>query len=543
MAAIPMIGTLTYVSETITNPYTGHQVVIDGEYYVTNSFVTGTNDIDFAFATVEAEYWRVEDELGNVLVDNNIEQFFPGPGTDIVNFASITHVLGDLFIQGSDDDDIIWSNSGDDNLGGQTGDDFLHGGPGHDLIAGHQGHDILIGASGNDELYGGDGDDTIYGGSGMVTILDKDFIDSIAFPNLTERVNISDLEPPGDPSLGVNDGNLVFDFDSTAEITFRKGFAGYNNTLGVYRVAEDGTIEMASLLWENVKDAGVDQTHIVDLPFGADGGEIGFFIISNGDCKNNYTGMDTGVSGNIRFVYDYNGVNERDATINDNGQDITVLYDDGLAQTVLNGDTYHTTARGGSVDLNSDGANHVVSGLAEVGNDDILRIGFEDLKNLGDADYEDVLFDVNIVPVSSEFGEGGDDILSGGAGNDLLFGGSGDDILAFGEGFDEVTGGNGSDQFVIDHLDAMVDIIHDFDASEGDVINIADLLSNYDELTDAITDFVQFTQNGANTDVQISVDGAAGSFATAFTVEFGLAGSVEDLINAGSLDVSTTGLI
>ena len=553
MAGIYVPGDLTYVSETLINPYTGHELIIDGNYYVNNSIIVGDEDEgDFVFGSVFDQYWYIENNSGDVMFVN-ILQFYSAPGNDIIILSSEDTVVGDLTIQVSEGDDIVWANAGDDIIGGQSGNDFLHGGPGNDDISGDEGDDLLIGASGDDTIDGGSGDDEIDGGEGSDIIygglgndilvggaggtitLDKVFVDDIAFPELKERVNIQDLEPPGDPSLGVNDGNLDIDFDTTAEITFRKGFAGYNNSLGVYRIAEDGTIEMASLLWENVKDAGINQTHIVDLPLGEDGGEIGFFIIANGDRKNNYNNLDTDEGGNIRFMYDYGGANERDATVFDSGSDITVVYDDGVTQQVLKGHAYHTTARDGASDLNADGEVHVVTGLAEVGNDDVLRVGFEDLTNLGDADFEDVLFDVNIVAQTVHIGEDGDDFLDGGAGDDMLYGGAGDDILIFGDGEDGLTGGSGADVFALTLIDEFIDTLSDFDASEGDVINITDVLIGYDALTDAITDFVSFADNNGNTEVLINADGVGDDHQVVFVVEGGVGATVDDMFNSGAL--------
>lgn len=81
-----------------------------------------------------------------------------------------------------------------------------------------------------------------------------------------------------------------------------------------------------------------------------------------------------------------------------------------------------------------------------------------------------------------------DDRLSGGAGADVLLGGSGKDVLAGGVGGDDLTGGSGADIFlylalgdsapaagtnVYDHR--YPDLIHDFDAAEGDVIDLRSL--------------------------------------------------------------------
>lgn len=66
-------------------------------------------------------------------------------------------------------------------------------------------------------------------------------------------------------------------------------------------------------------------------------------------------------------------------------------------------------------------------------------------------------------------GMSGNDSLTGGEGNDTLLGYSGSDRLDGGLGSDELFGGSGADAFVISN-EFGVDIIQDFDISEGDFL-------------------------------------------------------------------------
>ncbi|MEM7680138.1 MAG: type I secretion C-terminal target domain-containing protein, partial [Pseudomonadota bacterium] len=435
-------------------------------------------------------------------------------------------------------DDILWGNSGNDIIFGSNGNDIIDGGPGADNLRGDLDNDIITGGEGDDIINGGDGDDILYGGWDLgLAALDKDFVDNILMPELQSGVDVRDLVSEGDVNFGLKSDSLNVDFDATATLTFREGFAGYNNSLGVYNIAEDGTIGSASILWGNVKDAGIDISHQIDLPVSENGGTYGFFIISNGDRVNDgYDGLDISDPDNIQFIYDYGGAGERPATVYDDGNSVSVVYNDGVTELALNGPHYHTTTTDGSVSINSDGEVHTISGSILDGNEEVLRIGFEDLTNLGDADFEDVLFDLDVNEVFEDQSEIGNDTLIGGGGNDQLYGEAGDDILVVGEGSDIIDGGSGSDQIVYDFLDAAQDTIVGFEVGAGgDVLNVTDILQGYDPVDGAIADFLQLSQNGENTDILVNADGAGDDWVNIATFEGGISEGVEDLLANGNL--------
>jgi hypothetical protein len=568
----------------------------------------------------------------------------------------------------------------------------IDGTPADDEIFALGGDDTVRGQGGDDTVYGGEGNDILYGDDGILssTTQDKVFEDDIVMPHLKEGVNINNLRPSGDPARGINEGNLTVDYDATAGITFRKGYAGYDNSFGSFGIAADGTIVSTSMEWANVKTAGINVTHQIDIPVGPDGGAYGFFLVANGNNTNNgYTGLNVTGDGTLSFVYNYGKPGQRAANINDPGSKISLVYNDGVTTKVLKGDVYFTTERGDPATINKDGKTHVVSGLLDsndvtlnpkaadlsskpvsftkngmtvsaltgtlIGSGDkigikssasggniisgnealhvafangaekmtislsdiagcgtgidfkiylngsttpisyehvisgsvsgglidivldasdfgpgvitaitissvsnsssgtesfwldnvqaeipggtdtnTLRIGFEDLYNMGDADYEDVLFDLDINPITTGDVEGGNDYLDGGAGNDILYGEGGDDILIIGDGADQAHGGEGADIFALTMVDASVDTIHDFDASEGDVINITDVLESYDPLSDDIADFVRLVQIGADSQLQINADGQ-GSFVAAALIIGGTDADIATMISNGSL--------
>lgn len=536
-------GQMGQYDATLVNPYTGVSVSISEEKNIgTHSYDGGDGD-DILFMSNTGDVLVAFGDEDITLA--SIERIIAGNGGDVISIASTTTSYGDIIIEGGEGGDIMWSNNGNDTLFGGGGGDMLDGGGGHDLMYGGDDRygdsddDTIYGGYGNDTLYGQKGNDILYGDIGAsYYMLVKQFADAQIIPTLTESVNIVDLPIPGDPALGVADGNLSVNYDARATITFCEGFAGYNNTLGAYAIAKDGRMISTQIYWGNVKTAGIDTPHVVDLPTGADGGDFGFFIIADGfDVNHSYDGMDITADGMLSFIYHYGQEDARTATVYDAGTDIKLVYDDGAGAHVLGGYVYHTTERGDSAALNWDGMTHAVSGLLDEGNHDVLRIGFEDLPNLGDADFEDVLFDLSINPALINITGAGNDILIGGAGDDMMYGESGDDLIIMGDGLDEVWGGIGSDIFAFDIFDDAPDIIHDFETGNGgDVLNISDILADYDPMDDVIADFVRLSvTDDGNTAIEVAADGG-GDFAVLTIVDGDMGGvDLQSLIDHGNL--------
>ncbi|WP_244973002.1 immunoglobulin-like domain-containing protein, partial [Pseudomonas edaphica] len=114
------------------------------------------------------------------------------------------------------------------------------------------------------------------------------------------------------------------------------------------------------------------------------------------------------------------------------------------------------------------------------------------------------------------FGQGGNDLLDGGKGNDILLGGTGNDTLIGGPGNDILIGGSGADTFVWKAGDFGNDVIKDFKASEGDRIDLKDLLKG--ETDSTIDNYLKITTVEGVSTLQISSEGklnAAGGLANA----------------------------
>ncbi len=106
-----------------------------------------------------------------------------------------------------------------------------------------------------------------------------------------------------------------------------------------------------------------------------------------------------------------------------------------------------------------------------------------------------------------------DDVLYGEDGNDILLGENNNDTLIGGLGIDTLTGGGGNDTFTFLATSSFdnVDTITDFN-TVYDAIDISDILGAYDPLADAITDFVQITDDGTDSTLFVDADGGADNF-------------------------------
>ncbi|AIN61380.1 retention module-containing protein [Pseudomonas soli] len=152
------------------------------------------------------------------------------------------------------------------------------------------------------------------------------------------------------------------------------------------------------------------------------------------------------------------------------------------------------------VSRSNDGADTLLGGN---GNDIIFGQGGNDYIDGGKGN--DILL-----------GGTGNDTLLGGEGNDMLFGGAGNDILIGGKGDDIMTGGSGADTFVWKAGDLGNDVIKDFKASEGDRLDLRDLLQG--EKASTIDNFLKITTVGGESTLQVSTEGklnAAGGLANA----------------------------
>ncbi|HYD16978.1 MAG TPA: type I secretion C-terminal target domain-containing protein, partial [Patescibacteria group bacterium] len=107
--------------------------------------------------------------------------------------------------------------------------------------------------------------------------------------------------------------------------------------------------------------------------------------------------------------------------------------------------------------------------------------------------------------------------FQGDAYDDIVTGTFKDDYLGGGAGYNELTGGEGGDTFLLDA--AGVAVIHDFNAAAGDSLDLSDILTTYDPLTDSLHNFVLAVSDGADTLIQVDPTGTGAAFTTIAVLE------------------------
>ncbi|EGQ7694611.1 VWA domain-containing protein [Vibrio vulnificus] len=115
------------------------------------------------------------------------------------------------------------------------------------------------------------------------------------------------------------------------------------------------------------------------------------------------------------------------------------------------------------------------------------------------------------------YGGEGNDGLRGGTGNDTLDGGAGNDILIGGLGNDILTGGDGADIFKWVDMETARDRVTDFNVSQGDKLDLADLFDDMSkaDIDTLLADLGSGDNQGAVGNVSISVsDDASASHLT-----------------------------
>jgi Ca2+-binding RTX toxin-like protein len=428
---------------------------------------------------------------------------------------------------------------------GTSGNDTLNG-----IYDGASIDDIFDGREGNDTLNGGTGDDTYYFSAGQDTIGETSGTDEIRLREAWNPGTVSIYRAPNGfyaSKLVIEDqnGNTLsagqhFTTDDSSDHSDYEieQIVFSDNTTWVLATMEietrgtsgndviDGTVAGDASSDDTVfgmeGDDGIDVGAGDDL---LDGGE-GNDSLWGGEGNDIYVaglGMDylsELAGGGTDILHVTGGVTINDIVVSDYASSDTTIvidssvneihvsglrstwandlieyirFDDGFLTSLPDYGTWLTGTSGNDVSAGN-GSDNTIIGFA--GDDTITGAGGND-----DA-----------------HGGAGEDSLDGGDGNDLLYGGDDDDILYGKAGLDTMHGGGGADTFVFETASAFsdIDVIRDFSVGDGDVLDLTDILDTvYDPMTDAIADFVEFTESSGSTFLSVDRDGAGGTYSMA----------------------------
>jgi len=433
--------------------------------------------------------------------------------------------------------------TGGDSLKGYVGKDRLEGDAGSDTLWGFGGNDTLIGGAGRDTLYGGVGDDTYVFAAGFGDASGEDYVGEYANDGI-DTVSFTSAFSPDQVRMWTDGfGRIVLGLTSNPADKIILTTSVNASTQEVSSLVERVSFSNGTVwdLTQGLPMTDTDEAHTLKGTALADtidgrGGNDTLRGYGDNDILIGGTGQDNlyGGVGDDTYIFaagfgdasaeDYIGENANEGidTISFTGAfspDQVRMWTDGYGRIILGLTSNPADKIMLSTSVNT--TTQEVSSLVE-------RVSFSngtvwDLTQglpMTDTDEAHTLKGTALADTidgrggnDTLRGYGDNDTLIGGTGLDNLYGGNGDDSLNGGVDADYLNGGAGADRFIFDALSAFtgVDMIGDFKTSEGDRLDIANLLVGYDPLQDAITDFVTFTASGSNMTLSVDRDGTASS--------------------------------
>ncbi len=452
-------------------------------------------------------------------------------------------------LYGTTGDDILTGGVGDDYFNGQLGNDTIYGGIGDDIFYGGGGNDVFYGQLGNDTMWGQTGSDTYHYtlGHGDDDIVEQGHdVDRIVFSNELTVDDILIYRTPGtslylqvDPNIGggsitVGWGYLeLLEFSDGTILDVRTmdlvthGTSGDDTLYGtrfgqegsgvdtIYGYDGNDTIYGRSPNQSEYNPNYMDGGNGDDKLYGAFGNDTYVMGLGNDQAVENGRGDDTFIyTGGLDEVWEYTSVASQDTlildvdkTINDiefsrSGNDALVVVDSGENEVLLHNVLYNWRYNIETVEFGDGFSTDLLSFES-------WQYGTDDFDTLNGTNLADTII-----------GKMGNDLIYGLDGDDDIHGGGDNDILFGGNGYDKLWGGTGADTFVFEGDSAFdnVDIVGDFNLAEDDVLDLSDILSGYDPLSDAIIDFIEITDNGTDSILSVDADGGGDNFVQVATL-------------------------
>ncbi|MDD1830145.1 tandem-95 repeat protein, partial [Photobacterium sp. ZSDE20] len=214
------------------------------------------------------------------------------------------------------------------------------------------------------------------------------------------------LRYDGQAVLDSQDNGLTSYVDTEVTVTFAGEGAGFKNSVGYYRVDEDGNISDVELVYDNasqVKGGGDLLPGESSFSFELDQGDsFNIFVIPNGFNKNDFDNLGEG-------HFEFRDQDGNPATMSSTDPQLVFAGDDG-SETVIRSQFGDAIFHGGSSEnLNQDNFQHTHTTLNDDGQ---IVYGIEDWLGGGDRDYDDFMFTIDMGEENSTIFRG--EILSDG---------------------------------------------------------------------------------------------------------------------------------
>ena len=514
-------------------------------------------------------------------------------GKDIIyggeTIDTINSGAGDDYIVAGDGNDIINAGGGDDIIYGGTGNDTINAGSGKDTIYLEGDLDVISGGSDADVFKLSYQDQAVKSG---LTNLIKDFelgVDTLDLSNVKsirsmDDITISTTYQNGKTyakiEVGHNKNAIYLEGVSSSSLT-KDSFKFYNHkAINLAEVSlstnedQSFTITSAQLL-ANAIDVDGDDLSVVNL-------SVVSSDVDNVTLTDNNNGTWTltpkaNFSGEITFNYQISdGYELTDAKLNlavANLLDATVSSSLMIDNAVIDSNNTLEVASNSTLALpitaalnDTDGSETLSISIKNLPSEITLNNGIKqadgsyllsqnDLSNLqliigSFSGHLNIEIEATSIELSNsdtvtssktlsvdviQTGDANDNQLMGDDADNIIRGLAGDDTITGNQGDDALSGGLGSDTFDYNSNNDGHDIITDFNLSEGDKLDISDLIDY--QSGDNLADFVGIENIGNDSIVHIDLDGAGSGQSYVSITLFNTTLSFEDLSNANALIV------
>lgn len=475
-----------------------------------------------------------------IFAGNMGDQIWAGDGIDMVTGGNgddrIVGAAGNDSLTGANGDDWIWGGLGNDNISGDLGDDFLSGNEGDDLISGGIGSDIIYGGDGADTIYtldnglsaveteigsintvyGGTGNDTIYGSTGQDTLNGDDGDDVLISGSRADdsfEDYVMTLNPLVYYRLDETSGTVAVDTAGNLNASYdqfpRLGQSGFNATIDNKAVSLMG---IDNQVIYSPDDALFDRTEgTVSTWFNLvnfDNRQVVFAKDGSGSTDGQfYVGVETDgtIAGRVQMngtssYFNFDPTAAIGSTIQaDQWYMLTMTFGAGGANFYVNdqwvGANALLTRTDSDLGFLLGGTNS--SGVSPTS--EMYGSLDEAMWLAGELDATGIA-DLYTAATTAVMDTQSTTTLNGGNGNDILTGGDGIDVLNGGDGLDTLFGGQGADTFIFEAISAFndVDDIKDFNAEEGDVIDVSDILFGLGVNAGNVSDYIDINISGGD---------------------------------------------